>query len=87
MASICFSPNLIFSNLAILSAHYGGNLIASSFKVYVLNPIKTSPLHKSNVRKAKADKVYTYLIAKTFLLQSSYKFFAFYDLNPMEDFK
>ena len=41
------------------TAHYGDNLVrylvASYFKVCVLNPIKTSSLRKNNIRKTKTD--------------------------------
>jgi transposase len=44
-------------------AHYGDNpvryLVASDFKVCVLNPIKTSTMRKNNIRKTKTDKVDT----------------------------
>ncbi len=49
-------------------AHYGDNLVrylvASNYKVCVLNPIKTSTMRKNNVRKTKTDKVDTYIICK-----------------------
>ncbi|WP_024345883.1 IS110 family transposase [Lacrimispora indolis] len=44
------------------TAHYGDNLVrylvASSFHVCVLNPIKTSSMRKNNIRKTKTDKVW-----------------------------
>ena len=64
------------------TAHYGDNLVrylvASSFKVCVLNPIKTSSMRKNNIRKTKTDKVDTYIIAKTLMMQDSYRFVTFY---------
>ena len=70
------------------TAYYGDNLVrylvASSFKVCILNPIKTSSMRKNNIRKTKTDKVDTYIIAKTLMLQDSYKFFTFYDLDLMD---
>ena len=70
------------------TAHYGDNLvrylIASSFKVCVLNPIKTSSMRKSNLRKMKTDKVDTYIIAKALMIQDAYRFVTFYDLDLMD---
>ena len=51
------------------TAHYGDNLvrfqITRDYKVYFLNPIKTSTMRKNNVRKMNTDKVDTFVIAKT----------------------
>ena len=70
------------------TAHYGDNLIrylvANSFKVCVLNPIKTSTMRKNNIRKTKTDKVDTYIIAKTLMMQDSLRFITFYDLDLMD---
>lgn len=69
------------------TAHYGDNLVrylvASSFKVCVLNPIKTSSMRKNNIRKTKTDKVDTYIIAKNLMMQDFYRFVTFYDLDLM----
>ena len=70
------------------TAHYGDNLVrylvASSFNVCVLNPIKTSTMRKNNIRKTKTDKVDTYIIAKTLMMQDSYRFMTYYDLDLMD---
>lgn len=70
------------------TAHYGDNLVrylvASYFKVCVLNPIKTSSMRKNNIRKTKTDKLDTYIIAKTLMMQDSYRFVSFYDLDLMD---
>ena len=70
------------------TAHYGDNLVrylvASYFKVCVLNPFKTSSMRKNNIRKTKTDKVDTYIIAKTLMIQDSYRFVSFYDLDLMD---
>lgn len=50
----------------------------------VLNSIKTSTMRKNNIRKTKTDKVDTYIIAKTLMMQDSYRFYTFYDLNLMD---
>lgn len=70
------------------TAHYGDNLVrylvAENFQVCVLNPIKTSTMRKNNIRKTKTDKVDTYIIAKTLMMQVSYRFYTFYDLDLMD---
>ena len=70
------------------TAHYGDNLVrylvAGNFKVCVLNPIKTSSMRKNNIRKTKTDKVDTFIIAKTLMMQDSYRFVTFYDLDLMD---
>lgn len=70
------------------TAHYGDNLVqylvAENFLVCVLNPIKTSTMRKNNIRKTKTDKVDTYIIAKTLIMQDSYRFITFYDLDLMD---
>ena len=40
----------------------------------VLNPILTSSMRKNNVRKAKTDKVDTFVITKTLMMQDSLRF-------------
>ena len=64
------------------TAHYGDNLVrylvAGYYKVCVINPIKTSSLRKNNIRKTKTDKVDTYLIAKTLMMQDSFRFVTFF---------
>lgn len=70
------------------TAHYGDNLVrylvASYFKVCVLNPIMTSSIRKNNIRKTKTDKVDTYIIAKTLMMQESFRFVSFFDLDLMD---
>ena len=70
------------------TAHYGDNLVrylvAELYKVCVLNPIKTSQMRKNNIRKTKTDKVDTYVIAKTLMMQDTLRFISFYDLDLME---
>ena len=70
------------------TAHYGDNLVrylvACNYNVCVLNPIKTSVMRKDNIRKTKTDKVDTFIIAKTLMMQDSYRFVSFYDLDLME---
>ena len=70
------------------TAHYGDNLVrylvACNYKVCVLNPIKTSTMRKNNIRKTKTDKVDTYIICKTLMMQESLRFVTFYDLGLID---
>lgn len=70
------------------TAHYGDNLvrflISKDFKVCVLNPIQTSSMRKNNVRKTKTDKVDTFVIAKTLMMQDSLRFMTLKDLDYIE---
>ena len=70
------------------TAHYGDNLvrflISKGFKVCVLNPIQTSSMRKNNVRKTKTDKVDTFVIAKTLMMQDSLRFIILDDLDYIE---
>ena len=70
------------------TAHYGDNLVrylvASDYKVCVLNPIQTSSRRKDRIRKTKTDKVDTIVIAETLMMQRSYRFVTFYDLDVMD---
>ena len=69
------------------TAHYGDNLVrylvAENYKVCVLNPIKTSVMRKNNIRKTKTDKVDTFIICKTLMMQDSLRFVTYYDLDLM----
>ena len=70
------------------TAHYGDNLvhflISKDFKVCVLNSIQTSSMRKNNIRKTKTDKVDTFVIAKTLMMQDSPRFLTFEDLDYIE---
>lgn len=70
------------------TAHYGDNLVrflvASGYKVCVLNPIKTSTMRKNNIRKTKTDKVDTFIIAKTLMMQQSLRFVTLEDVDVMD---
>lgn len=83
--------SFVLDNLIIgleSTAHYGDNLVrflvTTGFKVCVLNPLATSSMRKNNIRKTKTDKVDTYIIAKTLMLQNSFRFVSFYDLDIMD---
>ena len=95
MASICWYPDSIPSNLTTTSSvlnlrHTMATTLHDTLLpvplMCVLNPIKMSSMRKNNIRKTKADKVDTYIIAKTLIMQDSYRFVTFYDLDLM-DFK
>ncbi len=70
------------------TAHYGDNLVrylvAEFYQVCVLNPIKTCQMRKNNVRKTKTDKVDTFVIAKTLMMQDDLRFITFFDLDMMD---
>ena len=50
----------------------------------VLNPLSTSSMRKNNVRKKKTDKVDTFVIAKTLMVQDSLRFLTLKDLDYIE---
>ncbi len=70
------------------TAHYGDNLvrflICKDFNVCVLNPLSTSSMRKNNVRKTKTDKVDTFVIAKTLMMQDPLRFITLKDLDYIE---
>ena len=82
-----FEKNSIIIGLES-TAHYGDNLVrylvACYYKVCVINPIRTSSMRKNNIRKTKTDKVDTYIIAKTLMMQTSLRFVTFYDIDLMD---
>ena len=41
-------------------------------------------MRKNNIRKTKTDKVDTYVIAKTLMMQDDLRFVSFYDLDMMD---
>ena len=70
------------------TAHYGDNLVRflinKGFKVCVLNPLQTSFMRKNNVRKTKTDKVDTFVIAKTLMMQDSPRYITLENLDYIE---
>ena len=70
------------------TAHYGDNLVrylvTCVIITCVLNPIKTLVMCKNNIRKTKIDKVDTFIITKILIMQDSYRFVPFYDLDLMD---
>lgn len=70
------------------TAHYGNNLVrylvCRSYDVCVINPIQTSSMRKNNIRKTKTDKVDTFIICKTLMMQEEYRFITFNDLDLMD---
>ena len=82
-----FDKNSIIIGLES-TAHYGDNLVrylvTELYQVCVLNPIKTCQMRKNNIRKTKTDKVDTYVIAKTLMMQDNLRFVSFFDLDMMD---
>lgn len=68
------------------TAHYGNNLVeflvSNKYKVCVINPIQTATMRKNNIRKTKTDKVDTYIIAKT-LMMNPHRLYSSYDIDLM----
>ena len=68
------------------TAHYGNNLIeflvSKNFNVRVINPIQISSMRRSNIRKAKTDKIDTYTIAKALMVYPG-RFYTKYDIHLM----
>ena len=69
------------------TAHYGENIISYLFnlnyKIGLINPIQTSNLRKSNIRKTKNDKVDTYIIIKALTL-GNYSLITSRDINNLK---
>jgi len=69
------------------TAHYAENLTSflftRGFQVCMINPIQTSSLRKSNIRKTKTDSVDTYLIIKALTL-NHYRLFTERDLDSLQ---
>ncbi len=69
------------------TAHYGNNLLAflvpKGYNVCLINPIETSTMRKNNIRKTKTDKVDTYIICKTLMMQP-HRFVTLYDIGLMQ---
>lgn len=69
------------------TAHYGENIISFlfnlNFRIGLINPIQTSNLRKSNIRKTKNDKVDTFIIAKALSL-GNYSLITSRDINILK---
>ena len=69
------------------TAHYGENIISYLFnldyKIGIINPIQTSNLRKSNIRKTKNDKVDTFIIIKSLTL-NNYNLVTSRDINNIK---
>ena len=69
------------------TAHYGNNLLAflvpKGFHVCLINPIQTSTMRRNNIRKTKTDKVDTFIICKTLMIQP-HRFVTLYDIALMQ---
>ena len=69
------------------TAHYGNNLLAflvpRGYHVCLINPIETSTMRKNYIRKTKTDKVDTFIICKTLIMQP-HRFITLYDIGLMQ---
>lgn len=69
------------------TAHYAENLTSflftRGFQICIINPIQTSSLRKSNIRKTKTDSVDTYLIIKALTL-NHYRLFNERDYHSLQ---
>ena len=69
------------------TAHYAENLtcflFSRDFKLCIINPIQTSAIRKSNIRKTKTDSVDTILIIKT-MMMNKYRLFSKRDMDSMQ---
>ena len=83
----CYDKNSIIIGLES-TAHYGDNLVrylvGSKFNVCVINPLLTSSMRKNNIRKTKTDKVDTFVIAQTLMMQKYRRFISLNDLDIMD---
>ena len=68
------------------TAHYGENLICYLYDlgchIAVINPIQTASLRKTNIRKTKTDKVDTFIIIKS-LIVNDYRLFTKRDIDSL----
>ncbi len=82
----CFDKQKMLIGLES-TAHYGENIISYLFnldyKIGVINPIQTSNLRKSNIRKTKNDKVDTFIIIKSLTL-NNYNLVTTRDINNIK---
>lgn len=69
------------------TAHYAENLTSFLFtrgyNMCIINPIQTSAIRKSNIRKTKTDTVDTYLIIKS-MQMNSYRLFTKRDMDSLQ---
>jgi transposase len=69
------------------TAHYAENLLSflfnRGFKICLINPIQTSALRKTNIRKTKTDSVDSLLIIKS-LIMNKFRLFTQQDLDSMQ---
>lgn len=67
------------------TSRYGDNLVcfllSKDFNACFLNLILTSSMRKNNVRTTKTDKVDTFVIAKTLMIQDSLRFMTLEELD------
>ncbi len=81
-----------FKNYSLLigmesTAHYAENLIYflfnKGFNICIINPIQTSAIRKSNIRKTKNDNIDSSIIIKSMML-NNYRLFTKQDLDSLQ---
>lgn len=69
------------------TAHYGDNLVrylvTELYQMCMLNPSQICQMQKNSIHKTKTDKVDTYVIAKTLMMQANLRFVNFFNLDMM----
>lgn len=70
------------------TAHYGDNLVrflvAEGFHVCIINPIQTATQRKNRIRKTKTDRVDTFVIAQTLMMQKDRRYVTLDDLDLLD---
>lgn len=78
-----FDPDELIIGLES-TVHYSNNLVEflvkRNYKVCVINPIQNKTMRKNNIRKPKTEKVDTYIIAKT-LMMNPHRIFTIQDIS------
>lgn len=82
----CYPKKELFIGMES-TAHYAENLTSflytRGYQICIINPIQTSSLRKSNIRKTKTDSVDTYLIIKALIL-NHYRLYTQRDYNSLQ---
>lgn len=81
-----FSQDELFIGMES-TAHYAENLtcflFSRGYRICIINPIQTSALRKTNIRKTKNDRIDTHLIIKA-MIMSKYRLFTQRDLDSLK---
>ena len=69
------------------TAHYAENLtsflFSRNYNLCIINPIQTSAIRKSNIRRTKTDRVDTFLIIKS-MMMNKYRLFSERDMQSLQ---